>query len=266
MNTSSCYAAIQDLSQGLKSWRIWLLLGWQDIHLRYRRSTLGPLWITLSMAAMIYAIGFLYGKLFKVDLSVYYPYLATGMVIWALISGLLTDGVEALIHSSGFIKQIPLPYSIYIFRLLTHNFFLFLHNLIAIIPILWFFDVPITPFTLLVFLCNLFILFLCGFVYVLPLSFLGARFRDIKPILVSFLQIFFFLTPILWMPDMLPERFAYLAQLNPFYQFVLLLREPLTGKIPDLFSYVYISLTFILGAIITLFSLYSSRHRVAFWL
>ena len=50
--------AVSDLVEGIKSWRIWASLGWQDIRLRYRRSYLGPLWITISMSVMVYSMGF----------------------------------------------------------------------------------------------------------------------------------------------------------------------------------------------------------------
>src|SRR5579862_2837418 len=82
--------ALADILSGLQEWRIWLLLAWQDVKLRYRRSTLGPFWITLSMAVTIYTMGLLYGRLFKLDLSHYYPFLAASILAWSLLSSLLT--------------------------------------------------------------------------------------------------------------------------------------------------------------------------------
>ena len=85
------YLAWNDIADGLKSWRIWLLLAWHAVKLRYRRSTLGPFWITISMAITIYTMGILYGHLFKINLAVYYPFLATGILGWNLIS-LIVNG------------------------------------------------------------------------------------------------------------------------------------------------------------------------------
>ncbi|MFA6036694.1 MAG: ABC transporter permease [Legionellales bacterium] len=266
MNTNQLSLAYQDILLGLKNWRIWSLLGWQDIRLRYRRSTLGPFWITLSMAAMIYSMGFLYGKLFGIELGAYYPYLATGMVTWTFIAALINDGADSLYHAAGFIRQIKLPFSVYILRGVTNNFIVFLHNILAIIPILLFFNTGITPLLFFLFLFNVFLLLLFGFFYGFILSLLGARFQDIKPIITSVLQIFFLLTPILWMPNMLPERFDYFADYNPFYQLVNLLREPLTGQIPSLFTYSYIGMILVGGFILMLLLLWRTRHRIAFWL
>ena len=50
------------------------MLGWQDIKQRYRRSVLGPIWITIATGTMAVALGGLYSKLFKLELSEHLPY------------------------------------------------------------------------------------------------------------------------------------------------------------------------------------------------
>ena len=52
---------------------LWGRLGWQDIRRRYRRSTLGPFWITISMGMLVGILGMLYGGLFKVEAADYVP-------------------------------------------------------------------------------------------------------------------------------------------------------------------------------------------------
>lgn len=49
--------AMTDLRAGILEWRLWGLLGWQDIKQRYRRSTLGPLWLTVSTAVQMAVMG-----------------------------------------------------------------------------------------------------------------------------------------------------------------------------------------------------------------
>ena len=66
--------AIIDLVDGLRSVRIWPMLGWQDVRQRYRRSVLGPFWLTISTGVMIGAMGPLYGKLFNQDISGYFAF------------------------------------------------------------------------------------------------------------------------------------------------------------------------------------------------
>ena len=52
-------------AHGLALWPLWVRLGWNDILQRYRRSMLGPFWLTASMAIMVIALGVLYAELFN---------------------------------------------------------------------------------------------------------------------------------------------------------------------------------------------------------
>ena len=58
-------AAIADLALGLYEWRIWWVLAASEIRQRYRRSTVGQLWFTLSMGVMIAGIGLVYSVIFR---------------------------------------------------------------------------------------------------------------------------------------------------------------------------------------------------------
>lgn len=77
--------ALFDLVEGARLTHLWGRLGWQDIRRRYRRSTLGPFWITISMGMLVGVLGILYGGLFKVDGTDCVPYLTFGFVIWRLV-------------------------------------------------------------------------------------------------------------------------------------------------------------------------------------
>lgn len=256
---------LKDLQQGLASWRIWLLFGWQDIRLRYRRSTLGPLWITLSMMITIYSMGFLYGHLFHMELKNYFPYLATGLLTWNLISTLIIESNNVFVEAGHYLKQIKLPYSIFVLRIITRNFIIFAHNTLAVIPILIFFHVPFGLATFSV-LFSLLLLAINAFNYGLVLGILGARFRDITQIIVNLVQVIFFLTPILWMPGILPQRYHFFAGLNPFAHFISLIRSPLMGAFPSLTTMIAVSVVTLIGLTIMLMLMYRSRHRIVFWL
>lgn len=257
--------ALTDILDGLKEWRIWLLLAWQDIKLRYRRSTLGPFWITLSMAITIYSMGLLYGRLFKMDLSQYYPFLAAGMLAWSLISSLLTEGASIFVESEHFIKQMKQPYSVFVFRTVSKCFIIFFHHIIVLVPILFLFDVKINLYSLFI-LLGLGIIWLNGIVYGVILAILGTRFRDIVQLIISLVQVIFFLTPIIWSPSVLPERYQYIVNLNPFAQFMELLRKPLLGSLPSSYSLYFIAIVTTLGFFISFVIFARYRARIAYWL
>jgi lipopolysaccharide transport system permease protein len=265
MNTKT-KLAFQDLVNGMTLWRIWLLLSWQDIRLRYRRSQLGPFWLTLSMAVTIYSLGFLYARLFKMDLKVYFPFLAAGLLSWSLIVGIINESTNAFIDASGYLKQIKLPYLVFVLRVVIRNIIIFLHNILAFLPILFFAHIPFGFGTFFALLVGLLVIIVTGTIYGLILAMLGSRYRDIAPVISSLTQVIFFLTPVMWMPKILPEKYQFIVKFNPFAQFIDLIRSPLMGMWPTSYTY-FIAALFISFGLCLMFYLFSrSRHRIIYWL
>src|SRR5215470_11870281 len=92
--------AVTDLLNGLKQWELWSTLGWHDIRQRYRRSMVGPFWLTLSMGLMVAGLAYLYGTVFGgggTSSASYLAYVAIGMIVFTLLSSLATDGALVFI-------------------------------------------------------------------------------------------------------------------------------------------------------------------------
>ncbi len=265
LSYSNYHLAWDDIADGLKSWRIWVLLAWHEVKLRYRRSTLGPFWITISMAITIYTMGILYGHLFKMDLAVYYPFLATGILGWNLISLIVNDATITYVNADQFIKQMKQPYSFFMFQSVTRNFIIFFHNIVVLAPLILFFHLKINANTLFIFV-SLVILWINAVSYSTILALLGTRFRDIPILVASLIQVVFFLTPIMWSPTILPLRYHYVIDLNPFAQFMELFRNPLLGTMPSSYALVTTFGLTILG-VFSAFIIFSRyRARIAYWL
>lgn len=258
------HLALTDILLGFKEWRIWLLLAWQDVKLRYRRSTLGPFWITLSMAVTVYTMGLLYSLLFKMDLSHYYPFLAAGILSWSLISSLLTEGAGVFVESEQFIKQMKQPYSLFVFRMVIRNFIIFFHNILVFVPIVLFFHIKITVYSLFIFL-GLGIVWINGIIYSGLLAILGTRFRDINQLVASLLQVVFFLTPVIWPPSTLPVQYQLIVKFNPFAQFVELLRNPLLGSLPSTYTVFVIAAVTLVGLLSAFMIFAQYRARIVYW-
>lgn len=257
--------ALQDICVGLKHWRIWFLLSWQDIRLRYRRSQIGPFWLTISMAITIYSMGFLYGHLFKMDLNYYFPFLASGLLAWTLLSVTINDSTIALVDAGSYLKQMKLPYIAFILRVVTRNVIIFFHNILAIIPILIYCHIPFGWHTLFLFV-GLLIIIINGLIYGLILGMLGARFRDIGQIVVSMIQVIFFVTPVMWAPKILPDKYKFIANYNPFTHYIDLVRAPLMGNLPSIYNYIVTIGMAVLGLCLMFWMFARSRHRIIYWL
>lgn len=258
--------AWKDITEGLKSWRIWSLLASQEIKQRYRRSTLGPFWITLSMAITVYSMGFLYSRLFHLDLESYYPFLTGGMLAWTLISTLISELTEAFINAEGYIRQIKLPYSLHIHKVIWRNFLIFFHNVIVIVPVLLIFhQVAKVNFNLLWIFPGLLLVYLNGLTYGSMLAMVSARFRDIPQIVRSLMQVIFFMTPVMWNPATLSSKYQMIARINPFYAFIELIRCPLMGMHPSKNTCVMVGVITLAGLLLSWQIWVRYRARIVYW-
>ena len=255
--------AIADIAGGWQHRSLWTMIGLHDIRQRYRRSFIGPFWITISMGVMVAGIGILYSQIFKRDLQEYLPYLSAGFVSWGLISSLVVDGCKTFISAEHLIKQLNAPLSVHAYSVLWSNVLTSAHNIwIFVVVALWFGVKPGWP--LLFVLPALALVLLNGFWIALLFGLLSARFRDIPMIIASIVQVMLFMTPIFWSADMLPGRTALLDG-NPFYHFVTILRSPLLGQVPPLENWMAAIAITVVGWLLALLFYTAYRWRLAFW-
>ena len=259
-------SALQSIFTGIGQSSLAGILGWQDIKQRYRRSKVGPFWITISMGVLIASIGIVFGQIFNSPMKEYLPFLAAGIIFWAFISGVINDGCLGFVGAEGLIKQLPIPLFVHILRIVWRNVLIVLHNLIIFPVIMLVLGVPITlhiflavPGIALVLVNLTWIALLLGVVC--------TRFRDMPNIIASILQVAFYLTPIIWMPNLLPERAGtMLLDINPFYHLLEIIRLPFLGQLPNSTSWLFALGMSVVGWTITLKVFGRYQHRIAYWL
>ncbi len=263
--------ALDDVAEGARAFHLWGLLGWQDIRRRYRRSKLGPFWLTISMGVLVGTLGVLYASLFNLEIANYLPFVAVGFIVWGLISGLIADGCETFIGAEGIVKQVNLPLSVHVYRAVWRNLIVFAHNAIIYVVVAVLF--AIWPgWAGLLALPGLALLCLNGVWVGLLLGLVSARFRDISQIVVSIVQVSFFLTPIIWTPELLSGRSSVLGvdpslvlDVNPFFHLVEVVRAPLLGQAPALLSWYAVLGVAGGGWLATLVMYRRYRGRIAYW-
>lgn len=243
-----------------------LILGWQDIRGRYRRSVIGPFWLTISMCVMIACIGLVFGGIFNTPMDEYLPFLATGIIFWFFITGTINDGCTGFIDAEGIIKQLPIPLFVHILRVLWRNLLILAHN-ILILPLVLLVMGKGLSLVALWAVPGLLLVVLCLSWIALLFAMLCARYRDLPQIVASILQVAFYLTPIIWMPSLLPDRVGVaFLELNPFYHLFELIRGPLLGQGPNLTSWIVVACIALFGWLFTLFVFSRLHKRVAYWL
>ncbi|NLD85737.1 MAG: ABC transporter permease [Actinomycetales bacterium] len=262
--------AVADLKQGLHQRELWLSLGWQDIKQRYRRSTLGPLWITIATGVMAVALGFLYSILFQIPLAEFLPHVTVGLIMWGFISGCIKEGSEVFIANEGLIKQLPSALSVHVYRLVWRQFLFLLHNLVIWVVLMIVFPRPL-GWELILSVVGLGVLMINGVWVSMLFGILATRFRDIAPLLDSMVQLLFYMTPIVWTTQTLYEQGgeiadrARIAELNPLYHYLEIVRAPMLGEPVAAYHWWIVLGCTAVGLLLAFVALRKFRSRVPYW-
>jgi ABC-type polysaccharide/polyol phosphate export permease len=250
--------------RSLRSHQLWTTLGWADIRFRYRRTMIGPFWLTISTGATIFGVGFVYAGLFGKPVSGYLPYLAIGMIVWAFISATINEGCNAFIAAAGIIKSYEMSLPVHPLRLMWRNEIIAFHNLV-LVGLLWlYFHWSLSAIVLLA-IAGWLILNVFLFGLVLCLATICTRYRDVPQIIGAVLQLAFFVTPIMWSAaDLGPRR--WVADVNPLSALIEIIRAPLLGEIPEARAWI-IAVAVALGALAVGLACFEKyKYRIAYWL
>jgi lipopolysaccharide transport system permease protein len=218
------------------------------------------------MAVMIASIGLVFGMIFGTPMQVFLPYLASGIIMWGLISGILNDGAQAFIAAEGMIKQIPLPKLAHLIRVVWRNILTTGHN-IVIFPVVVLLVGGTTGWAVLLWPLGLAIAVLSVSGLALILSVVATRFRDVPPIVNSVVTVAFYVTPVIWMADNLGDnQLAHLLLgLNPFYHLLQVARLPLLGQMPTVENWALALLSAGVFWAIGLAIYKKFEHKIAYW-
>jgi len=262
---SRYYQALMDIIKGFKLWRLALSLGWFDIKLRYKGSALGPLWITSTSAAMTATMGVIYSSLFKMDIHEYLPFVALSTVLWGQgIALTLSDACQCFLQANDTIHSIKLPFFLQALRTVFRNIIILSLNLIIPIIVFILFKVHVGWNALFV-LPGFILWFINGLAVCLLLGCICARYRDIPQIINSFIQIIFYVTPIIWLPQQLKHHIAYLVY-NPLYPLIEVVRGPLLNNGFNGTIWIYALAYSMLIWLASGYVFIRARGRLAFWI
>ena len=146
------------------------------------------------------------------------------------------------------------------------NIYILGHN-ILVLPVVYLCVGKSISFDCLLFIPGFFILLINLAWMSLVLSILCARFRDLTQIVASFLQIFFYVTPIIWMPSLLPARASLMIlEPNPFFHLLNIVRNPLLSQPTTISNWVISCLIGALGTVASIIFFNIYRRRIVYWI
>ncbi|GAB0107418.1 ABC transporter permease [Nocardia sp. JMUB6875] len=264
--------AFKDFRDGFGQRELWLSLGWQDIKQRYRRSVLGPFWITIATGVQAAAMGFLYATLFHQPLHTYLPYVTVGLIVWNVINASILEGSDVFIANEGLIKQLPSALSVHVYRLVWRQFLFFAHNLVIYLVMLVGFGVwRDLHWTAILAIPGILLLFANAMWVSIAFGIFSTRYRDIAPILGSMTLMLFVLTPVMWSTKSLHDQGgsvserAKLVELVPTYHYLEIVRAPLLGEPQPLRSWIVVLAITVVGWAVAVVAMKQFRSRVPYW-
>ena len=219
--------AMLDLAAGARTLGLAWLLAWRDMTNRFRGATLGMFWLTITTSATALGLSIVYSQVFSISFREYLPYVATGTVVWVLISAFITEGAGVFVSGANYYLQIPMAISTMAYRLVLRQGVQTAYRALALIAFYVVVALDVAPRTALV-VPGLALMFYIGFWIAIIGGCVNARFRDLGQFLVAAMTMAFFVTPVFWRVESLGER-AYLMNFNPLHHMMGIVRGPLIG-------------------------------------
>jgi len=263
---TECAKALKDFLGAFKFWRIFCLIGVNEIQKRYSRSKLGQFWLTASLAINITVLSLVWSYLFKIPIKTYVPYITLGMIIWTYISTCVTEGCQLYISYTSYIKELGLPKLSYCNSLFVRNITVMLHNLPVFMVIALAFQMPISLKGVVLFLAGFAITSVFLYAVVVTLSLIGLRFRDVSNIVASLMQVAIYVTPVLWKMESMPEHVRKYLLLNPFVIFISICRDPLFNEPVPMLYWILAAAYSGAALLIAVWIFAKLRARIAYWL
>jgi lipopolysaccharide transport system permease protein len=256
--------ALADLQRAARLLHVIAFMAAGDLRARYRRSVLGPFWMTLGTAAGTLGLGLVWSELLRMDRASFVPSLTAGLIMWQLLSGCITEATTTYWRQSAILRNLSVPLSMPPIQMLLKHLINFLHNLPVFVAVLLIFRLPVGWATLLA-LPGLLLVAANLLWMALLLSMLGARFRDLEYVVGAAMPVLMFLSPVFYRPSYLPFNGRY-VWLNPLSHLIEIVRYPLLGSRPPGFVVLATLLMAAIGWAGTLWLFNAKRNRIAYWL
>jgi len=210
----------------------------KEFKLRYRNSVLGFLWSLLNPLAMMFILTVVFSTLLKFGTENFPIFLLPALLTWRFFSISTSMSLTSIIGNSPLVTKVYFPRWLLILSSNLANLIGSSLEFVVLLPLLILFGMKIT-FLILLLPIFLAIEFILIFAISLPLAALNVYYRDIHQVWDITLQAGFFLTPIIYSIDLIPDRFVVYYSLNPITRIIGSIRKLIYYNImPTLFDFV----------------------------
>jgi ABC-2 type transport system permease protein len=209
----------------------------RNIKIKYKDTWFGFVWVLLQPLCTIAILSFVFSQVIRLDIKNFPLFLCVGILPWTYFSSALTEATSSLIANGNLVLKVQFPREVLPLSYCLSNLFDFLFSLTVLLLILYVCRIPLSFFSL----CMLLPLILCQLLFVFGLSMilsvLNVFYKDIGHLLSIALMFWFYLTPIFYSLDQIPEVYQTWYSMNPMAYFIEAYRMVLLHGVMPPFSF-----------------------------
>jgi ABC-type polysaccharide/polyol phosphate export permease len=202
------------------------VLGGLDLKIRYRRSILGPIWISISYLVTVCFLSIVWTKVFNQNIKNFIWYFSIGLLVWNYIVNVISSSYMLFTDTAGILLNYNIDKDVIITRNIVRELYVFIHALVVLILIFFYAEPNIHSKDIVLSFLGFVLVTVILFNLSYLISILVLRYRDLKEVFATSINLLYYVTPILWPIESLKGS-EYIYLYNPFYHIVNVIRAPL---------------------------------------
>ena len=234
-------------------------LTWRDVKVRYKQTLLGASWAILQPLLTMLIFTLLFGRLagIKSDNIPYPAFSYGGLLIWIFFSNSVTNSGNSLVGSANLITKIYFPRMIVPAAAVGAGLVDLGLAFIVQIVLMIYYRLPVTPNLVMIPVLVVLVTAL-AFAVGMWFSALNVKYRDIRYAIPFLMQLWMFLSPVIYPLDMLPHKLQWVLTLNPLTGIINNFRIALFGH--QNFEWKSLGISAILTLVMLVYSAISFRR------
>jgi ABC-type polysaccharide/polyol phosphate export permease len=258
-------AMAADMANALRLRQLAWTLARNEVFAGTHLTVLGPVWLLVQPLVWILAMIFLVQPTLRAQQLNYHLYVCIGIILYTSVQTFVTGGAQVFVREKGRILNVALPLSVFPLKILARVIIEMMITSPIVLFAMIFFTPEFGPPMLLV-IPGFLIYFVFGLGVTLALGTVASRFADIMYMAQAAMRVMLFVTPVFWLPDTSGGARLLIANLNPLYHILAVVRDPLMGKVPPMIHY-QVAVPCALAALAAGLLLFGRfRGRIAIWL
>lgn len=217
-------------------WRtrfFWWSLVMMDLRTRYHGSALGLGWSLLNPILMTAVISTIFCQLFSQDFRTFAPFLLLGIAFWNYLTACVVEGCQTFQRGEAYIRQHPAPLAIYPLRTALGAMIHLLMTLCVVLVLVWSVQGLGNVPALISLVPTMAIVLVVGWATAVCMGLVNVLVNDTQYLIPVLMQVLFYLTPVMYPPELLRQKGLTVLEFNPLAAYLDLFRMPvLSGQFP----------------------------------